>query len=234
MAATGGAMIANRRIEGAFNAPASIKPTLDTSRRKAKSSLPLRHRQATAHVGNAVVVALIVGLLNIGGPSAVAGAISPVIVQSVQGVLVGWCGSHVLQERQEGFVPSAAHLDAATPIAGIPFRIWVMASLFGGSPRMKGSAVAHSMNEKQLAGLFSLEASTALGLAHGELNVHDVADLSAITATTPDGILCIGFAGGSAYDCESCESLPLQIANAMELGPSFWPTHQPNFTMEGL
>lgn len=122
----------NRECIG--NSPAVSKTPPQTTLRYTGYSRPFSQCVSFTVIGYAAIVAGVVGLFKVIGPSAVIWAITLIIVNPIHGVIIPWPRPHVCQKVFKGFTPARANANPPTTIEGVLRVVGVVTSLIHRAP----------------------------------------------------------------------------------------------------
>lgn len=114
--------------EGILNCHASLQPRPDATVRNAEISCPFRKRLRDTLIGDGVIVALVVRLLNPVSPATVFWCVWPVVVDALNGMIWRRARPHVGVEVLERVEPTVAHEDAASTVAWIGWNVRIGAT----------------------------------------------------------------------------------------------------------
>jgi len=204
-----------------FNRHTEPAAVVNSGRLHSKAICPLLNTQRLSVKLNKKswrMIAAVICLLCLCGPSAVSGLIVPVVVDPVEREIKTWPLAHILTERFEGIKPAIADCDS--PLA-VPIKSrggLSQASVFHGLPRFVGWAIVTAVRQTPITSDIRSQAS-ATSLPAPETFIAKNCRccqrcVSAITEAVPNDQVFTASAG-ERDNCQSLKPLAGQIQNSL-------------------
>lgn len=177
------ASLARHAIDRAFWAPPVIEAGVDQCGLHAQEPRPCGHRHSLAAQRYQAVVATIILLLFLGGPSHISGFVMTIDVPTVQRVLCGWPGAYGGQKLVNVGEPE---FNAAPTVMPVRFTARVVAAVFGRTigPHFWGGRIiaVMSVSGASLGRAFLLQAAAGLGIPMHHRSAVDDEDIGGARA----------------------------------------------------
>lgn len=171
-----------RRPHGLACVAAVAQPLAYEGGRNTGDARPFRNRSPFAQVVHKAIVSFVGALLLTSGPPAVAGAVSGVVVNAIQGVS-DWGVAHIFKE-QDKRKPSVAYGDTSPAIAGECFDVLVRASLNHGIPDAMNLGVSFPVYFV-VCGTLAAPTTTASGIASYQVGSRYSRSFATVASTGP-------------------------------------------------
>lgn len=146
--------------DGPSNVPSTINPATQDMLVNPRSLCPFRYTQSLTIDSETESRPFIPALLRTGGPFAVFGRISKIVIDPLNGMVRRWTRSHVSIERTEIMNPLDTHGNSTTSIGRVTLSLRIVASVLHFCPCRIFQGSEHSMLGGSFAGMLPLETST--------------------------------------------------------------------------